>query len=436
MVRGQFRSAAPAFPEAAESAQTDHPGFRVGGKIFATLGHPTATLAVVLVPLLLAGLCIPRSGVAQVAAGWTVDTTPTVSIGEADGPREYLLDSPRELTVLSDGTIVIQNSFRGVFEIRYYDAHGKYLLTASRWGEGPYEFHARSWAHRLGPDSVLVLDNGGRFALFGPRGEHVREGRLDMLAIQPLQVTVRVDDHHLAVLRYTPSRELPSGTERGSGEVLCLNLDTGKAERMGTLPGRTAFYQQTGNGGVWLYESPFAPEGFIAAGGGLVWLGDSEGDSVVAYRPGVRGPVRTVHVSFPRVRVTREDRSRLRDLFSHFSGDAGKRWARYARSMHFPDVMPRFGGLEVDRAGNLWVQEYEVPWKEGLQHWEVYSQAGAHIADVSVPPSALPWCARTPLGPCHDLQAPMEIGDDYILLAEKGPMDVFVVREFAIHKGR
>ena len=35
-----FRRLALALPEAVESAHMDHPDFRVGGKIFATLGHP------------------------------------------------------------------------------------------------------------------------------------------------------------------------------------------------------------------------------------------------------------------------------------------------------------------------------------------------------------------------------------------------------------
>jgi hypothetical protein len=35
-----FRRVALCLPEAIESAHMDHPDFRVGGKIFATLGHP------------------------------------------------------------------------------------------------------------------------------------------------------------------------------------------------------------------------------------------------------------------------------------------------------------------------------------------------------------------------------------------------------------
>lgn len=36
----QFRRIALAFPETVESAHMGHPDFRVGGKVFATLGYP------------------------------------------------------------------------------------------------------------------------------------------------------------------------------------------------------------------------------------------------------------------------------------------------------------------------------------------------------------------------------------------------------------
>jgi hypothetical protein len=40
MTAAQFRRVALSFPEAEEHAHMDHPDFRVGGKIFATLGYP------------------------------------------------------------------------------------------------------------------------------------------------------------------------------------------------------------------------------------------------------------------------------------------------------------------------------------------------------------------------------------------------------------
>ena len=43
----EFRRMALDFPETAESAHMDHPDFRVGGKIFATLGYPKSGWAMV-----------------------------------------------------------------------------------------------------------------------------------------------------------------------------------------------------------------------------------------------------------------------------------------------------------------------------------------------------------------------------------------------------
>jgi len=42
MTRNEFRRLALSLPETEESAHMGHPDFRVGGKIFATLGYPDA----------------------------------------------------------------------------------------------------------------------------------------------------------------------------------------------------------------------------------------------------------------------------------------------------------------------------------------------------------------------------------------------------------
>src|SRR5687767_11936735 len=48
MTRAQFRKLALSFPEATESSHHGHPDFRVGGKIFATLGYPDQSIAMVM----------------------------------------------------------------------------------------------------------------------------------------------------------------------------------------------------------------------------------------------------------------------------------------------------------------------------------------------------------------------------------------------------
>ena len=47
MTPNEFRELALSFPEAIESAHMHHPDFRVGGRIFATLGYPNEHSATV-----------------------------------------------------------------------------------------------------------------------------------------------------------------------------------------------------------------------------------------------------------------------------------------------------------------------------------------------------------------------------------------------------
>jgi hypothetical protein len=47
MTAAEFRRLALSFPETAESSHMEHPDFRVGGKVFATLGYPSGGWAMV-----------------------------------------------------------------------------------------------------------------------------------------------------------------------------------------------------------------------------------------------------------------------------------------------------------------------------------------------------------------------------------------------------
>jgi hypothetical protein len=50
MTAKEFRELTLSFPEAIESAHMRHPDFRVGGRIFATLGYPNKDSAMVKLP--------------------------------------------------------------------------------------------------------------------------------------------------------------------------------------------------------------------------------------------------------------------------------------------------------------------------------------------------------------------------------------------------
>lgn len=50
MTAAEFRRIALSMPEAEENAHMSHPDFRVGGKIFATLGYPDLDHGMVILP--------------------------------------------------------------------------------------------------------------------------------------------------------------------------------------------------------------------------------------------------------------------------------------------------------------------------------------------------------------------------------------------------
>ena len=50
MTAADFRRLALKFPDTSENAHMNHPDFRVGGKIFATLGYPNKDHGVVIAP--------------------------------------------------------------------------------------------------------------------------------------------------------------------------------------------------------------------------------------------------------------------------------------------------------------------------------------------------------------------------------------------------
>lgn len=63
---------------------------------------------------------------------------PEVSIGETDGPEEYLFGSVRAITVDDDQNVYILDGQAS--HVRVYDSAGTYVATLGRRGEGPGEF--------------------------------------------------------------------------------------------------------------------------------------------------------------------------------------------------------------------------------------------------------------------------------------------------------
>ncbi len=126
---------------------------------------------------------------------WGAEATlvPEVSIGELDGPEEYLFGSIWSIAVDDDRNVYVFDE--QAHDIRVYDATGSYVETLGGRGEGPGEF-GRAEAIALLPDGRLVVRDPGnqRIQVFGPGPGELDEWRYDVggtYSMSPLHTDTR-----------------------------------------------------------------------------------------------------------------------------------------------------------------------------------------------------------------------------------------------------
>ena len=107
------------------------------------------------------------------ACGASVATlVPEASIGELEGPEEYLFGNIRSIAVDGDRTVYVLDG--QAQHIRVFDSEGTYVKTLGGPGEGPTEF-TRAEAIALLPDGRLVVRDAGikQIKVFGPGPDEV-----------------------------------------------------------------------------------------------------------------------------------------------------------------------------------------------------------------------------------------------------------------------
>lgn len=358
-----------------------------------------------------------------------MDPEPELVIGQADGEEEYLLHAVSGATVLDNETTVVMIAMLGHFELRYFDTEGTHFATVGRWGEGPWEFHLVRDLYRLPGDSVLVIGKAHRFAVFGPAGDRVREGRLSLTPTTRGIWSALIDSEHVAFKKILHPVD-SWGLIRFEALYRIHNLTSGVTDTIARLGGSKQLNVSRGEGVSSGYPYPFSPRSYGAAGHGRLWVGQSDIPEIQGFAPD--GDLKTIlRLERTPREVTREDqRHHEEGVMSRPGPNNSKRWRSDAlRRMGYPKAMPFFGHLKVDWLGNLYVQRYAPAWAEGEQHWDVYDQGGRWIATVVIPEGALTGCG--PLQLCSDL---FEIGDDHFLVRQRDSLDVQHVVRYRLIK--
>ncbi len=342
------------------------------------------------------------------AAGWRVAAAPTMTIGVLEGPEEYQLFRVRSAVRLDDGRIAVANA--GSYELRFYDADGRFLTSVGGQGGGPGEFErfmGEIW--RADGDSLVVYDylNGMRLSVFAADG---RLGR--MFRLEPASASIPLADDliwgNVVVSRssiYDPD-DVGDGLRRDSA-LYCLHSLTGVVvDTLGRFPGSELYAQSMGDGNALAISRPFGRNPQSAATAEYWYFGSSDRYEIQGY--GRSGDLeRVIRRNVANRPVTQD----LLDEVRHRRSGAGA-WTE----IPVPETMPAHGRFLADSDGNLWVQEYRV--QDEPERWAVFDPQGRFLGVVGMPaPGRV-----------------TEIGSDYVLGVWTDELDVEQVRLYALSK--
>jgi hypothetical protein len=344
---------------------------------------------------------------------WRISAAPTLELGLADGPVEYLFDDAFEGARLSDGTIVVANG--GTLDLRFYDSSGTHVRTVGREGDGPGEFRDVNLVGTFAGDSLLVLDvRLQRATVYAPdgtlaRGYTLAEGSLAQ------EIGVLADGG--PVLSRFYAREDETGVAREPRTVEVLGPDGLLRATVGTFPGREASIVIPPAGRVSMGVL-FGRGVQYAAAGDRIVVGTTDAFSIRQYGPGGE-LVRLIRSEQPRTLVDPAERE---EMFARLPRNGRGSLAQYQQqaiaAMPRYDTLPAFSDLRLDGGLNLWVREASG-FSAQVARWQVFGPDGLFVARVELPVGI----------------EILEIGEDYLLGNVRDDLGVQRIRLYALEKG-
>ncbi len=356
---------------------------------------------------------------------------PEVSIGETDGPEEYLFGSVRSITVDDDHNVYVLDGQAS--HVRVYDSTGSFVATLGRQGEGPGEFQVPIGI-AISSGRVLVRDPANArvqlFHLETWEADEWRYGPSDIFLNSPLYT----DDQGRIYVDITSDEEQ---------RFLVMGPD---GAHIDTIPapdappdfddGRYRLLARAENDGRWISVSatvPFSP--------GWYWTVHRNGHFLsalsTAYRIDLQqdsGVLRIEKKHRP-VAVSDEERDDHRqpivDRMRRFDAD----WSWDGPGI--PDHKPPFRGLRAGTDGRIWVQL----WTEGRQvpndehdpsdpesapytwvqpvRYDVFEPDGTYLGSVDMPEG-------------FSLSAPPVFGRSFVWAVELDDLGVERVRRYRL----
>lgn len=312
-----------------------------------------------------------------------------LTIGEEDGPEELLLNNVSDVLRLPDGRIVIANS--GSYELRVFDASGRYLRSVGRMGGGPGEFSSRLLLFRHEDEVYATDDNALRIHAYDLdlQFRETRRFEVPMDLPRPFAQGVLSDKSLLAYANHG------GGTLGGApGSInsvhfsLVLFDSTGQFLRsFGTFDRRPRYV--LGIGTTTSFPSlPLTVHSVVRArGAGAVVLRGQNAEIELWSTEGAL----THLLRWPRERTRTADAyPRIRDAELERLGRADERTrlvygTLYKKDLPLPEFVPLYQDAIVDEQQRIWVERYRTLVDDPKPRWDVIDTTGRWLGTVETP---------------------------------------------------
>jgi hypothetical protein len=353
---------------------------------------------------------------------WRLSEQPLVDIGGLEGDPDYELFQVTSGMRLPDGRIVIANS--GTYEIRFYDESGVHLLDAGGEGEGPGEFRSIGWVSPYRGDSVAAYDmRQARISVFDSAGKFVRT-----FPVPGMDASGRGRAHgvfadggvFVAAMSSTPP-DNEDEAFRQAEPVYSVSPQGEFADSLCAYSGTERFMHSAGGSAgpsmVFIGSPMFGRSTEYGIHGNHFYVASNDTYEVRVHGRdgGLHSIVRRQH---DHAEVTDADIAAWKERQMERTPEEIRRaMTDVVESTPIRETMPAYRSILLDRAGNLWVEEYRRP-SDSVPRWTVFSDEGEMLGTMSMPDS-------------FELE---DVGDDYVLGTWQDELEIEHVQMYELIK--
>lgn len=307
---------------------------------------------------------------------------PTLDIGDdVDGLTESAGDVKGVTRAPDDGVIVVD---RASSSLKFFAADGRLIKRVGRKGRGPGEFEYLSHMMRCG-DSLFVFDSG-RYSVYSLDGVPHRQFRIVGPAVRDHPYRTACNDQGVLLsyayegLQHLPPKSgatrilVPYWLSRPDGTIIATVGRFWSSERWATV---TSTISGTG-------PLPLGKQPVVAVGRSRAYIGVADSFAIDVYQLDGHqiGRIRLDQPVRPSTPADIE-RFKLLDTIGRSAAD-NERTVTNWKVMQFPQTLPAYSAMIVDRDDNLWVQIFPSS-RDSNATWVGFSPTGAALAQLTLP---------------------------------------------------